>query len=83
VWLALHCGDRRELHVLADTIIKEVVAVQSGPLIYCPAQLGQPEGVALNDVSLDMHHEIAPQFQEEFRSVLLTVIVMPKHMEAV
>ena len=58
------------------------VAVQRGPLVYCLEQIDQPEGVALYDVSLDMHHEPAAQFQEEFRSDVLGGIVMLKHMGA-
>ena len=59
------------------------VAVQRGPLVYCLEQLDQPEGVALFDVSLDMRHEPAAQFQEEFRSDVLGGIVMLKHRGAV
>ena len=58
------------------------VAVQRGPLVYCLEQLDQPEGVALYDVSLDMRHEPASPFQEEFRSDVLRGIVMLKHMGA-
>jgi hypothetical protein len=58
------------------------LAVQRGPLVYCLEQLDQPEGVSLFDVSLDMRHESASPFQEEFRSDLLGGIVMLKHMGA-
>ncbi len=58
------------------------VAVQRGPLVYCLEQLDQPEGVALYDISLDMRHESASPFQEEFRSDVLGGIVMLKHMGA-
>jgi len=58
------------------------VAVQRGPLVYCLEQLDQPEGVALYDVSLDLRHESASPFQEEFRSDVLGGIVMLKHMGA-
>jgi uncharacterized protein len=58
------------------------VAVQRGPLVYCLEQLDQPEGVALFDVSLDLRHEPASPFQEEFRSDVLGGIVMLKHMGA-
>ncbi len=59
------------------------VAVQRGPLVYCMEQLDQPAGVALYDVSLDLRHESASPFQEEFRSDLLGGIVMLKHQGAV
>jgi DUF1680 family protein len=59
------------------------VAVQRGPLVYCLEQLDQPEGVALYDVSMDLRHGPASQFQEEFRSDVLGGIVMLKHMGAV
>ncbi len=58
------------------------LAVQRGPLVYCLEQLDQPDGVSLFDVSLDMRHETASPFQEEFRSDLLGGIVMLKHMGA-
>jgi hypothetical protein len=58
------------------------LAVQRGPLVYCLEQLDQPEGVSLFDVSLDMRHEPASPFQEEFRSDVLGGIVMLKHMGA-
>jgi len=58
------------------------LAVQRGPLVYCLEQLDQPEGVSLFDVALDMRHESASPFQEEFRSDLLGGIVMLKHMGA-
>ncbi|HKM80898.1 MAG TPA: beta-L-arabinofuranosidase domain-containing protein [Candidatus Acidoferrum sp.] len=58
------------------------LAVQRGPLVYCLEQLDQPGGVSLFDVSLDMRHESASPFQEEFRSDLLGGIVMLKHMGA-
>ena len=58
------------------------LAVQRGPLVYCLEQLDQPEGVSLFDVSLDMRHESASPFQEEFRSDLLGGIVMLKLMGA-
>jgi DUF1680 family protein len=59
------------------------VAVQRGPLVYCLEQLDQPDGVALFDVLLDMRHEAASPFQEEYRSDVLGGIVMLKHMGAV
>ncbi len=58
------------------------LAVQRGPLVYCLEQLDQPDGVSLFDVSLDMRHEPASAFQEEFRSDLLGGIVMLKHTGA-
>ena len=58
------------------------LAVQRGPLVYCLEQLDQPDDVSLFDVSLDMRHESATPFQEEFRGDLLGGIVMLKHMGA-
>ena len=55
------------------------VAVQRGPLVYCLEQLDQPEGVSLQDVSLNLRKSGAPEFQEEYRSDLLGGVVVLKH----
>jgi uncharacterized protein len=55
------------------------VAVQRGPLIYCLEGLDQPEGVALNDVSLPLRKQPDADFKTEFRSDLLEGIVVLHH----
>src|SRR5215467_3213994 len=59
------------------------VAVQRGPLVYCLEQIDQPQGVALDEVSLDLRKNGGPQFREEFEKDLLGGILVLKHRGAV
>src|SRR6202158_4568833 len=58
------------------------VAVQRGPLVYCLAQIDQPEGVPLKDVALNLGPKSSAPFQEEFQNDLLGGIIVLRHAGA-
>ena len=55
------------------------VAVQRGPLIYCLEAIDQPQGVTLDEVSLDLRKGGGTQFQEKFEQDLLGGALLLTH----
>jgi uncharacterized protein len=55
------------------------VAVQRGPLVYCMEQIDQPQGVALNNVALNVSGQGATEFEEHFERDLLGGVLVLRH----